>query len=67
LDELREVHLGTKRRRKAGPGVGERLQAAYEKVVAKKAKGDGAHTVSLLRHSRAKREAMSRPSTSLLQ
>ena len=39
MDELREVHLGTKRRRKAGPGVGERLQAAYEKVVAKKSKG----------------------------
>jgi hypothetical protein len=39
MDELREVHLGTKRRRKAGPSVGERLQAAYEKVMAKKSKG----------------------------
>jgi DNA-binding HxlR family transcriptional regulator len=36
MDELREIHLGVKRRRKAGPSVGERLQAAYEKVVAKK-------------------------------
>ena len=29
-------------KRKAGPGVGERLQAAYQKVMAKKAKGHGA-------------------------
>jgi DNA-binding HxlR family transcriptional regulator len=36
MDELREAHLGTKRKRKAGPGVGERLQAAYERVVARK-------------------------------
>ena len=36
MDELREIHLGVKRRRKSGPGVGERLQAAYEKVVARK-------------------------------
>ena len=38
MDELREVHLGVKRRRKSGPSVGERLQTAYEKVMAKKAK-----------------------------
>ena len=37
-DELRETHLGMKRRRKAGPSVGERLQAAYERVVARKGK-----------------------------
>src|SRR5205807_1394151 len=36
MDELREIHLGMKRRRRAEPGVGERLQAAYEKVVARK-------------------------------
>ena len=36
MDELREVHLGAKHRRKAGPSVGQRLQAAYEKVVAGK-------------------------------
>jgi DNA-binding HxlR family transcriptional regulator len=36
MDELRETHLGAKRKRKAGPGVGERLQAAYERVVARK-------------------------------
>lgn len=34
MDELRETHLGEKRRRKAGPSVGEQLQAAYEAVVA---------------------------------
>ena len=33
MGELRENHLGVKRRRKAGPSVGERLQAAYESVV----------------------------------
>jgi DNA-binding HxlR family transcriptional regulator len=38
MDELREVHLGVKRRRKTGPSVGERLQAAYQRVMAKKAK-----------------------------
>jgi DNA-binding HxlR family transcriptional regulator len=38
MDELREMHLGVKGRRKAGPSVGARLQAAYEKVVARKAK-----------------------------
>lgn len=36
MDELRESHLGTRRKRKAGPGVGERLQAAYERVMARK-------------------------------
>ena len=35
MDELRETHLGMKRRRKAGPSVGERLQAAYQEVVAR--------------------------------
>ena len=38
MDELREAHLGLKRRRKAGPSAGERLQAAYERVMAKKGK-----------------------------
>src|ERR1700736_1583125 len=38
MDELRETHLGVKRRKKAGPSVGERLQAAYERVVTKKAR-----------------------------
>ena len=38
MDELRETHLGAKRKRKAGPSVGERLQAAYEKVVSRKQK-----------------------------
>jgi DNA-binding HxlR family transcriptional regulator len=35
MDELREAHLGIKRKRKSGPRVGERLQAAYEAVVRK--------------------------------
>jgi len=35
MNELRETHLGVKRRRKAGPSVGERLQAAYQEVVAR--------------------------------
>jgi hypothetical protein len=35
MDELREGHLGVARRRKAGPSVGERLQKAYEKVMAR--------------------------------
>jgi DNA-binding HxlR family transcriptional regulator len=37
MDELRETHLGVPRRRKPKPGasVSERLQAAYDKVVAK--------------------------------
>jgi DNA-binding HxlR family transcriptional regulator len=38
MDELRETHLGTKRRKKSGPSVGERLQAAYERVRARKGK-----------------------------
>jgi len=38
MDELRETHLGLKRRRKSGLSVGERLQAAYERVVAKNTK-----------------------------
>jgi DNA-binding HxlR family transcriptional regulator len=38
MDELRETHLGVKRRRKAGPSVGERLQNAYARVVARKGK-----------------------------
>ena len=36
MDELRETHLGIKRRKKTGPSVGERFQAAYERVMAKK-------------------------------
>ena len=36
MDELRETHLGVKRRRRSGPSVGERLQKAYQRVVAKK-------------------------------
>jgi DNA-binding HxlR family transcriptional regulator len=36
MDELRETHLGVKKRRKSGPSVGERLRAAYERVMAKK-------------------------------
>jgi hypothetical protein len=39
MDELREIHLGLKPKRRTGPSVDERLQAAYEKVLAKKAKG----------------------------
>lgn len=35
MDELREIHLGLKPKRRTGPSVGERLQAAYEKVMAK--------------------------------
>jgi DNA-binding HxlR family transcriptional regulator len=38
MDELRELHLGVKRPKRSGPSAGERLQAAYEKVVARKAK-----------------------------
>src|SRR6195256_3499762 len=38
MDELRETHLGGKRRKKSGPSAGQRLQAAYEKVMAKKVK-----------------------------
>jgi DNA-binding HxlR family transcriptional regulator len=36
MDELREVHLGKKLRRKAAARVGERLQAAYEKIAKRK-------------------------------
>src|SRR4051794_40357371 len=32
MDELRETHLGAKRRKRSGPSAGERLQAAYEAV-----------------------------------
>ena len=39
MDELREIHLGVKRRKKAGRSGGARLQAAYEKVMAKKRSG----------------------------
>jgi len=39
MDELREIHLGLKPKHRAGPSVGERLQAAYGKVMANKAKG----------------------------
>ena len=35
MDELRETHLGAKRRKKAGSSVGERLQAAYQRVLAR--------------------------------
>jgi hypothetical protein len=35
-DELREIHLGLKPKRRTGPSVGDRLQAAYENVMAKK-------------------------------
>lgn len=35
MDELRELHLGVKRR-KRGPTVGARMQAAYEAAVAKR-------------------------------
>jgi DNA-binding HxlR family transcriptional regulator len=36
MDELRETHLDVKPGKKSGPSVGERLQAAYEAVVAKR-------------------------------
>ena len=38
-DELSGIRLGLKPKRRTGPSVGERLQAADEKVMAKKAKG----------------------------
>ena len=38
MDELREAHLGVVRRRRSGPSVGERLQKAFDAVVAKNAK-----------------------------
>jgi DNA-binding HxlR family transcriptional regulator len=37
MDELRETHLGMKRRKKTDPTVAERLRKAYEEVVAKRA------------------------------
>ena len=40
MDELREAHLGVEKRRRAKsnrPSVGERLQAAYQAVVARRA------------------------------
>lgn len=36
MEELRETHLGVKRKKKTGPSVGEKLQAAYLAVVAKR-------------------------------
>jgi DNA-binding HxlR family transcriptional regulator len=39
MDEMRELHLGVKRPRKSGPSASARLQAAYEKVVARKTAG----------------------------
>jgi DNA-binding HxlR family transcriptional regulator len=42
MDELREIHLGVKRRKKAGRSVSARLQSAYEKVMAKKGSGQEA-------------------------
>lgn len=36
MDELRETHLSVKRRKRIGPSVGERLQAAYESVANRK-------------------------------
>jgi hypothetical protein len=39
MDELREIHLGLKPKRRTGPSVGERLQAACEEVMAKRASG----------------------------
>jgi DNA-binding HxlR family transcriptional regulator len=36
MDELRETHLGVPRRKRKGPSVAERLQRAYEAVVAKR-------------------------------
>jgi DNA-binding HxlR family transcriptional regulator len=38
MNELRETHLGVRLSKKSGPSVGERLQAAYEAVVAKRRK-----------------------------
>lgn len=38
MDELRETHLGISRRSKSRVSVAERLQAAYEAVVAKRRK-----------------------------
>lgn len=41
MEELRETHLGKKRPSKLRISVGERLQAAYEAVVAKRRDGCG--------------------------
>ena len=42
MEELRETHLGKPRPQgRAGPGVRERLQAAYEDVLARKREGGG--------------------------
>ena len=49
MDELREVHLGVKKRKKAGLSVGERLQAAYQKVIADKKAEAGRLTFILAR------------------
>ena len=39
MDELRETHLGVPRRKRKGPTVAERLQRAYEEVVARRSTG----------------------------
>ncbi|HET9615680.1 MAG TPA: helix-turn-helix domain-containing protein [Pseudolabrys sp.] len=39
MDELREMHLGVKRKGKPRPSVFARLQVAYQAVVARKRKG----------------------------
>ena len=39
MAELREIHLGSKPKRRTARSVGERLQAAYEMVMAERAKG----------------------------
>jgi DNA-binding HxlR family transcriptional regulator len=38
MDELREIHLGLRRRKKPGASVGERLQEAYRRVTAKQSR-----------------------------
>jgi hypothetical protein len=38
MDELREMHLGVKRKGKPRPSVFARLQVAYQAVVARKGK-----------------------------
>ncbi|MEQ9226770.1 MAG: helix-turn-helix domain-containing protein [Parvibaculum sp.] len=40
MDELRAEHLGMKKKARRGPSVREELQAAYEKVAAKKGRRD---------------------------
>jgi DNA-binding HxlR family transcriptional regulator len=39
MDELREIHRGVPRRKRKGPTVAERLQGAYEAVVARRGTG----------------------------